>query len=94
VVGVGLGTLFGLQAKAAWSDAKDHCPTYQSCDARGVESHSSASSKATISTVAFIAGGAALAVGAVLWFTAATGEKERVAFGFGPGAAFVRGSFQ
>lgn len=94
VVGVGLGTLFGLQAKADWSDAKNHCPTFQSCDARGVELHSSASSKATVSTVAFIAGGAALAVGAALWFTATPSKKERVAFGFGPGAAFVRGSFQ
>ncbi|MEP7052513.1 MAG: tetratricopeptide repeat protein [Pseudomonadota bacterium] len=94
VVGVGLGALFGLQARAAWSDAKTHCPSYQSCDRRGVDLHSTATSKATLSTVAFIAGGAALAVGAVLWFTADSGNKERVAVGFGPGTAFVRGSFQ
>jgi hypothetical protein len=55
---------------------------------------SSAKSKATVSTVAFIAGGVALGVGAVLWLTADTGKKESVALGFGPGAAFLRGSFQ
>ncbi|MEO8982116.1 MAG: hypothetical protein ABI548_21280 [Polyangiaceae bacterium] len=94
VVGVGLGAVFGLQARSDWSGAKSHCPSFTTCDDRGLELHSSAASKATLSTVAFIAGGAALAAGAVLWFTADSGKKESVAFGFGPGAAFVRGSFQ
>lgn len=94
VVGVGLGTVFGLQARSDWSEAKSHCPSYPYCDDRGVELHSSAASKATLSTVAFIAGGAALAVGTVLWFSADSGKKERVAFGVGPGAAFLRGRFQ
>ena len=95
VVGLGLGSVFGLQAKSTWADAKAHCPSYPyGCDAQGLDLHSSASSKAAVSTIAFVAGGAALAVGAVLWFTAGDGKKESVAVGFGPGAAFVRGSFQ
>jgi len=37
--------------------------------------------------------GALLATGAVLFFTAPS-KKENVAFGFGPGSAFVKGTFQ
>ena len=95
VAGVGLGTLFGLQAKSTWSDSKSHCPNYPyGCDSEGLNLHSSARTKAAVSTVAFVAGASALAVGAVLWFTADTGKGDSVAVGFGPGAAFVRGSFQ
>ncbi len=96
VVGLGLGTVFGLQAGSTWSRAKSECtlsyPT--ACGSNSVGSQSSAKSEATVSTVAFIAGGVALGIGAVLWLTADTGKKESVALGFGPGAAFLRGSFQ
>ena len=95
VVGLGLGTLFGLQAKSAWSEAKSHCTAYPfGCGADGVGQQSSANSKATVSTVAFIAGGVALGVGAVLWLTAGSSKSDSVALGFGPGAAFVRETFQ
>jgi serine/threonine-protein kinase len=95
VVGVGLGALFGLEAKAKWQDAKSHCSSYpDGCSAPSASLQSSASSKAAVSTVAFIAGGVAVGVGAVVWLTADTGKKESVALGFGPGAAFLRGSFQ
>jgi hypothetical protein len=95
VVGLGLGTLFGLQAKSAWSEAKSHCTAYPyQCDSEAVDQRSSANSKATVSTVAFIAGGVALGVGAVLWLTAGPSKSDSVALGFGPGAAFVRGTFQ
>jgi hypothetical protein len=95
VVGLGLGTVFGLQAGSTWSQAKSECIGYpKGCGPHSVSLQSTAKSKATVSTVAFIAGGAALGIGAVLWITADTGKKESVALGFGPGAAFLRGSFQ
>jgi len=94
VVGVGVGTAFGLMASSKWSDAKSHCSSYPyGCDSEGLDAQSSANSKATISTVAFIVGGAALTGAAVLWFTANSGKEKNVALGVGPGAAFVRGSF-
>jgi hypothetical protein len=94
VVGVGLGTVFGLGASSKWSDAKSHCSAYPyGCDAEGLDARSSANSKATISTISFIVGGAALAGAAVLWFTAPTGKEKNMAVGVGPGSAFVRGSF-
>jgi len=95
VAGLGVGTAFGILAKNKWSDAKAQCSNYPSaCSPEGIDLNSTASSQATVSTVAFIAGGAALAAGAVLWFTAGSKGPNQVAVGFGPGAAFVNGSFQ
>jgi len=94
VVGIGLGAFFGLQASSKWSDAKGKCTDYPyNCGAEGTDLRSSAHSQATVSTVAFVAGGALLATGVVLYLTAPS-KKESVALGFGPGSAFVQGSFQ
>jgi tetratricopeptide (TPR) repeat protein len=94
VVGLGLGAFFGLQASSKWSDAKRQCTDYPyGCSADATELRSNAGSSATVSTVAFLAGGALLATGMVLYLTAPS-NQERVALGFGAGSAFVRGSFQ
>jgi hypothetical protein len=94
VVGVGLGTIFGLQASSKWSDAKAACTDYPyGCGASGQDLRSNARSAATVSTVGFIAGGALLATGLVLYFTAPK-QRESIALGIGPGSAFVQGSFQ
>lgn len=92
VVGIGLGAFFGLQASSKWSDAKDKCGDYPyDCTQEGRDLQASARSSATISTVGFVAGGALLAAGAVLYFTAP--KHDNVALGIGPSSAFVRGSF-
>ena len=93
LVGIGLGSFFGLQASSKWSDAKKKCTDYPyDCGAEGADLRSSAHSAATVSTVAFVAGGALLATGLVLYFTAP--KKQSVALAIGPGSAFVQGSFQ
>ena len=93
VVGLGLGTFFGLSASSTWKDAKDQCQDYPyACTQEGLDKQESARTKATISTVAFIAGGVALATGVVLFVTAGSGKKE-TAIGVGPGSVFARGRF-
>lgn len=93
VVGLGLGTYFGLSAGSAWDDAKAGCRDYPfDCSKSALDKQSTASSQATVSTVAFIAGGVALAAGAVLWLTAGSGE-EKTAVGLGPDRVVVKGSF-
>lgn len=100
ILGVVLGSVFGLNAQSTWADARDnHCQNTV-CDATGVTQNQDAKSSATASTIAFVAGGALLAGGAVLWFTApsshaASGTALQVAPGFGPHAATlaVRGAF-
>lgn len=67
IVGLGIGTIFGLQASSKWSSAKDGCKI----DACGPGSQAQsdkddAASAGTISTIAFVVGGAALATGVVL----------------------------
>ncbi len=94
VVGLGLGTVFGLGASSKWSDAKSKCTDYPyGCSPSALDDQSSAKSKASVATVAFIVGGAAVAGAAVLWFTAGSTHQESVAIGVGPGAAYMRGSF-
>jgi hypothetical protein len=70
VVGLGVGTAFGLMASSAWSSAKSACGG----DVGHCNNVSSATSyknttntDGTISTVGFVAGGALLAVGGVLF---------------------------
>jgi hypothetical protein len=73
VVGVGLGSFFGLSAKskfdAAFADG--HCRSDgDTCDAAGLSQRRDAVGQATMSTIAFVAGGALLVGGAVLYLTA------------------------
>ncbi len=72
VVGVGLGTFFGLSASSKLSDsnAPGNCSAGNHCTAAGGQLRNDAQSAATISTIAFIVGAAAIAGGVVLWFTA------------------------
>jgi hypothetical protein len=93
VVGLGLGAFFGISANSSWKDAKGGCTDYPyQCSSDALGQRDSASTKATVSTIAFIAGGVALAAGTVLWFTAPSGSSS-VALGVGPGSVTARGSF-
>jgi hypothetical protein len=94
VVGIGIGAVFALGASSKWSDAKAKCTAYPyGCNQDSMDARSSAQSKASVATIAFIVGGVAVAGGAVLWLTAGPSQEKSVAIGVGPGAAFVRGSF-
>jgi hypothetical protein len=59
VVGLGIGAVLGIMAQGAWAGSQHQCPG--GC---------SALTEANVATVGFIAGGALLAGGAVLYFTA------------------------
>lgn len=93
VVGIGLGTFFGLRAFSKWDEVKGACADYPyECGPESAERRSSASSAGTASTVAFIAGGALLATGMVLYVTAPS-KKTRAAMVVGPSSVGVRGQF-
>jgi len=70
VVGVGVGTIFAVSAMSKNSDSKNLCPTTTCSSAAGFQANEDAKSAATVSTIMFVAGGALLATGAVLYFTA------------------------
>jgi hypothetical protein len=102
VGGVGLaglvtGAVFGLLAASAKNDYEEHCgssikaPAGQ-CDSTGLSEHSDAATKATVSTVLFVGGGALTAAGLTLWFTGAPGGP-RASVAVTPGGALLRGEF-
>ncbi len=96
VVGVAVGSIFGLVAIGKKGDTTSNCNSDLSrCNSAGVDAMSSARSSATISTVGFIAGGALLAGGIVLYVTAPKPNEEKTV-GFrispnGPGATLSFG---
>jgi hypothetical protein len=92
VVGVGIGSIFGLQAMSKHNDAANACP--KACvDQNGVKLWDDARSSGNISTIAFAVGGLGLAGGGVLWFTAKSGNASNVRVGGGPGSLQVRGEW-
>jgi hypothetical protein len=90
VVGVGVGTIFGLQSMSKNNDATAKCPGACS-DQAGVELWNEARSAGNISTIGFVVGGVGLATGAILWFTAK--PSRTTALHVGPGTVQIRGSF-
>jgi serine/threonine-protein kinase len=77
VLSLGVGAFLGLTASATYDDSNrdGRCLPTNECNAAGKDLRSRAGGLATASTVAFGVGGAALAVGAVLFFTAPRGAK-------------------
>jgi hypothetical protein len=94
VVGVGVGTWFGLTAKSRWDEAQERCPDRSRCDAQGSELSREAKSAATVSTIAFIVGGAATVGGLVLWLGGSKSSSEtRVGIAPAPAGAALVGAF-
>jgi len=87
LVGVGLGTAFGIASKSKHDEAASLCPQPQCESSAGVSAGQAAHANGNISTVAMIIGGVGLATGVVLWFTApkagASEAKTRVGLGLG-----------
>jgi hypothetical protein len=77
VAGLVVGTVFGLMASSSASSSKNECSA-SSCTnySQSLSDYNTASTDGTISTVAFIAGGAAVAAGAILFFTAPTSASS------------------
>jgi hypothetical protein len=80
IVGLGVGGFFGLRAKSLNDESNegDHCSSTNECDAFGGGKRDDAKSAATISTVAFVAGGL-LAAGGVALFIVGSANDEPTA---------------
>jgi hypothetical protein len=80
VVGLGVGTYFGLRASSKWSDVEAACPEGLCPDEAARATHAGlqdeASSAGNVSTVAFVAGAACLAAGGWLLWTADAGDDK------------------
>jgi tetratricopeptide (TPR) repeat protein len=78
VIGVGVGSYFGLRASSKNDEASHYCRDETLCDRRGLELDDEARNAATASTIAFVAGSALLTAGAVLFFTAPNDARNSV----------------
>jgi hypothetical protein len=91
IVGVVVGSVFGLMASSKWSSAKSDCGAGCLPTAPAQKEKSDASDLGTIATIGFVAGGALLATGAALYFTAPASTTEGAALRLtpilGPGTA-------
>ncbi len=74
VVGVAVGSVFGIVAISKNNEAlqPQNCPTSRLCTKAGLSLTADANDAATVSTVAFGVGAAAIVGGALLWLTAPT----------------------
>ena len=90
LVGVGLGTAFGLIASSKLSDsnADNHCDAQNSCDPTGLGLRSDAQSAATLSTVGFIAGAVLIAGGITMFVLAPKKSPAQTALTPAIGAGF------
>jgi hypothetical protein len=94
LAGIGIGSFFGIRASEKWKDAKARCNANYECDQTGVDLTDQARSSGNIATLGFIAGGALLVAGVVLFVTAPSGKPAtKVKVGVGPGSLLVGGSF-
>jgi hypothetical protein len=84
VVGIAVGSYFGLQTFSKWSAAKKDCGGGCDPGSPGQNERSDAQTDGTISTVAFAAGGVALAAAAWLFFTAPPSSRAGRAGSAGP----------
>lgn len=86
VVGLVVGSVFGLRSFDAWGEAEPLCPDDR-CSARGFARSEDARSAAAVSTVAFTAGAVLLVAGAAMYLLAPR-RPSSAARGF-----VMRGSF-
>jgi serine/threonine-protein kinase len=91
LVGLGLGTYFGLRAIDKEKQADEKCSPTLCQEKADYENSDQAHSAATGSTISFVAGGALLAAGAVVFFTAPS-KSSSVGLSpvVGPGFAGLR----
>jgi hypothetical protein len=88
--GLAVGSIFGAMAMSKASAARADCASAVDCPdyTRAVNDRSAASSNGTASTVAFVAGGALLAAGAVVFLTAPSSHAPvELTPAAGPGSA-------
>jgi hypothetical protein len=103
VVGIAVGSTFGVLALTEFNKSNSTGPNGGHCVGSACpQSDGGSSERATayhegnVSTVAFVAGGAFLAAGVVLWFTSPSGDRAspRAALGVGPGGVSFAGTFE
>lgn len=93
--GAAVGTITGIMALGAGSDAKEACPAQKCRDQKALDSAISGQTLGTVSTIAFVAAGAGAALGVygLVWGGAKSKRDQSVGVSLGPAHVAVRGTF-
>ena len=101
MAGLVVGSIFGLQAKSNWADAKPLCTNYpRGCGEEGVGLGEDAERAALLSNISFAVGVVGLAGGAVLWLSAPSaasspsGRSAPLSVGFDGRQVLIRGTLE
>ena len=98
VVGLGIGVAFGIDAKVQLDASNRSGCSGDACNAQGTSTRHQALDAATVSTVAFIAGGVLAAAGVALWLLppSRTGASASISASAAPGggALLLSGAWQ
>ena len=76
LVGLGLGTYFGIRTLDQSDAARRACPASPCADRSAVEKNDQAKSSSLISTMSFAAGGGVFLLGSILFFTAPSASSQ------------------
>ncbi len=93
VVGLGIGSAFGLIAMSKKIDAESACPDSLCTNQDGSNRWRDAASAGNLATVGFIVGSVGIAAAAVLWITVPSSSGSRTQVGCGPGALQMKGTW-
>lgn len=83
LVGIGIGAGFGVNTFVKKGDSSDHCDDNNLCDQTGVDLRDAALTSATVSTIAFAVGGAAVVAGIIIIVTAPSSPDKETALWIG-----------
>lgn len=78
LVGVALGTAFGIDALSKFNRSNENGCNGNDCNTEGADLRDAARTSGNVSTVAFIAGGVLVGTAVVLYFTAPRSQKAAV----------------
>ncbi|MEO7036347.1 MAG: hypothetical protein ABI548_20555 [Polyangiaceae bacterium] len=78
VVGLGIGSYFGVRAISKNSDAEKHCPQNNQCDTDGVALTKQAQNAAVASNITIAVGAAFVVTGVVLYLTSEPKREARL----------------
>ncbi len=94
LVGAGVGTVFALKSQSKWNDAKTACGPGCGPGSEAYALNDQSKQAGTLAAISFVAGGALLVTGVVLWLTAPSKESApAVGAAIGPGRVSVVGRF-
>jgi hypothetical protein len=96
VVGLGIGTAFGLSAISKNKKSNSEGCSGNECSPEGAAIRKEARTAGTASTIAFAAGGALLAAGVVVYFTAPRSgptNERKVGLALGPASVGLEGTW-